>query len=587
MRKTVEHEAWHGARAVVPAPPAGGSWWRLERPVGGVCARQPGDVLPALEAVERAAAQGLHAAGFICYEAAPAMDAALRTAPPGDWPLAWFAFFEQALPWEPPPPAGGTPPAAVWTPDTDAAAYARALARIRGYLQGGATYQVNYTFRLRKAWEDPDALFARLFAAQEARYAALLDAGRWAVCSASPELFFALDGERLVSRPMKGTAPRGRWSAEDDARGRDLQASLKNRAENVMIVDMIRNDMGRVARAGSVRAEPLFTLERYPTVWQLTSTVEARTGAGLADLMRALFPCASITGAPKVETMRIIRELERSPRGVYTGAVGYWGPGRRGLFNVPIRTVALDRAAGTAEYGVGGGVVWDSVDQAEYEECRTKAAVLGYRRPAFELLETLAWEPGQGYLFEEEHAARMQASAAYFGFAWRREDWRAVLEGAAARFGAVPMRMRVTGARDGRLAAEAAPLETRPVPWRVALAAAPVDAGDRFLYHKTTHRDVYERARAARPDADDVLLWNAQGELTESCIANVLVERGGGWVTPPLACGLLPGIGRARLLREGRVREAVVGIDALRPGTHLELVNSVRGRVPAVVIGPA
>ncbi len=350
-------------------------WLLFRDPVAVLVAERVGDVLPVLAEVEAQIDAGRWAAGFLGYEAAPALDPALAAFEPRGLPPAWWGIFE--APREV-PLAVRAPRRAVsadWRPAVSRRRYRETVERIRAYIAAGDTYQVNYTFPLLSPFAgDPADLFAAMCAAQQARYCAWIDTGRFAICSASPELFFALAGDRIVSRPMKGTARRGRHPAEDAERAARLAASEKERAENLMIVDMMRNDLGRIAAPGSVEVDDLFTVETYPTVHQLTSTVSARTRAPYGEVLRALFPSASITGAPKVSTSRIIRRLEAGPRGVYTGSIGFLGPQRRAQLNVAIRTATVD--SGVATYGTGGGIVWDSDSDAEYQECRAKALVL-------------------------------------------------------------------------------------------------------------------------------------------------------------------------------------------------------------------
>jgi len=571
------------------AEPAGGPEWLWAGAADGVVeARALDEVMPALREVEAAARRGYTALGFLSYDAAPACDAALAAHPPGPLPLCRFGLYRQVrrVAQLPPPPAEA-PVIAAWTPTCTAEDYRVAVGRIRDYIARGDTYQVNFTHRLHARFAgDPWVFFLRLARAQCPAYAAWLDLGDDVICSASPELFVARRGAMLTCRPMKGTAPRGLTAAADDARAAWLHASEKNRAENVMIVDMIRHDLGRVARTGSVQVAQLFAVERYDTLWQLTSTVTAESGVGLPELMAALFPCASITGAPKVRTTQIIAELEDSPRGLYTGAIGAVLPGGDLQFNVAIRTAHLDRRTGTLTYGTGGGVTWDSTAADEYEESLLKTRVLTAVRPDFALLETLRWGPGEGYWLLDRHVRRMGESARYFGFPLDPAAVVQCLEGAAADFPPEPRRVRLRAAADGGLTVEHAPLPARPAArWRVALAVEPIDPDDRFLYHKTTHRAVYERARASRPGYDDVLLWNPRGELTESTIANLVVRRRGRWLTPPVASGLLPGTYRAELLARGRIREAVLTPADLARAEAVYLVNSLRGWMRAEFTG--
>lgn len=545
-----------------------------------VTAQTPSDVLPALGEIEAAVAAGKYAAGYIAYEAAAGFDSALVTHPLTSMPLLWFGIFEgsEALDAD----QEGAVEMGDWLPSVSAVEHARAVAAIKTYMRAGDTYQVNYTFRLRSSFDgDPWELFLLLREAQRAQYCAYIDTGPYAVCSASPELFFELDGDTLVSRPMKGTQRRGMTLAEDNELAVRLRHSEKNNAENVMITDMVRNDMGRVATPGTVHVPELFAVERYPTVFQMISEVTSTTTAPVSDIIQALFPCASITGAPKVRTMEIIRELEPEPRGVYTGMIGVWGPNRQVRFNVAIRTVVVDRDAGKAEFGVGGGIVWDSNPEHEYEECRLKARVLTSRLPEFSLLETLLWEDEGGYFLLEGHVARLERSATYFDYPVEVDELRARLDAHAQGLHG-PHRVRVLVTRAGDVAVECVALtEEVPEAWRVGFAAQPVDSKNVFLYHKTTHRTAYEQARAK--GYDDVILCNERGEVTEATVANVVVDLNGEKLTPPVSCGLLAGVYREHLLRAGEIREAVLMPADLQQADRLWLINSVRKWIPAYV----
>jgi para-aminobenzoate synthetase/4-amino-4-deoxychorismate lyase len=574
------------------SPPSGASrWLAFAHPEQIIEARTVDAVAPLIRRVEEAVAGGLHAAGFLAYEAAPAFDPACRTqvpaAGPHALPLAWFGLYRRVETLEALPPALSPPPALVWTPSESSAVYARRIAAIRRHIARGDTYQVNYTLRLRAPFDgDPWPLFLALAAAQQSRYAAWIRLDGHTLCSASPELFFRLDGDRVVCRPMKGTAPRGLTPAADRAACAALRHSPKNRAENVMIVDMIRNDLGRVALPGTVRVPRRFTVEPYPTVWQMTSEVEARTDAGLGDLLAALFPCASITGAPKIRTMDLITALESSPRGVYTGAIGHIAPGRRAQFSVAIRTVAVDHAAAAAEYGTGGGIVWDSRADSEYAEALAKTRILAAPPADLHLLETLLWRPVRGFFLLRGHLRRLVDSARLLGFPC---DTAAVLRslGAAVAGASAPLRVRLLIPRAGPPVIETAPAPPpADRPWRIALAAQPIDPDLPLLWHKTTCRGIYDDARASRPDADDVLLWNTRGELTETTVANIALLRKGRWFTPPLASGLLPGVFRDRLLRTGRIAERILTREDLRTAEGIALFNSLRGWIPAELAEP-
>ncbi len=537
------------------------------------------EVLPALGEVEVAAAAGLHAVGFVAYEAAPAFDAALavRAAMPeaAVLPLLRFALFATREETEPEAEAAVAELGA-WQMGLSEGEYRERIGRIRDYIAAGDTYQVNFTARLRAPFHgDARALYQRLGRTQRAAYCALLEWPDHSLLSLSPELFFRWSEGELELRPMKGTCARGRGSVEDRRLAAELLASPKERAENLMIVDLLRNDVGRVAEVGSVLVPRLFEVEHYPTVHQMTSTIRAHTRAGttLTELFRALFPSGSVTGAPKVRTTEIIRELEDEPRGAYTGAIGYVSRGEA-HFNVAIRTLHLDHARGMAELGVGGGITHDSDAAAEYGECWAKARFTSVRARAFELLETLRYEPGVGFFLLDEHLVRLAESAEYFDFHFEREkvtaELRRALEGHRAR-----ARVRCLLEHGGAVRVEVSPLTDSEAPVRVGIAAEPVRSDDLLLYHKTSGREGYQRRAASRPDCDDVLLVNERGELTESTTANLVLRDEAGWWTPPLESGLLPGIFRGVLLGESRIRERVLRPEELAVG-ELFLINSVR-----------
>ena len=559
------------------------------RPRETLVARTLEEVRPALAHVARATDAGAWAAGYVAYEAAPAFDAALRVRPGGRLPLLCFGIHDAPLADGAPPDAddavAATPMAGAWVPDVARDLYEAAIHDIRARIANGDVYQVNHTLRLRAPFAgDARTYYERLRRAQGPGWCAYIDLGDVAdaaICSASPELFFARRGRTIVTRPMKGTAPRGRWSAEDDAAARALASSPKERAENVMIVDLLRNDLGRVAMTGSVRVPSLCAVERYRTVWQMTSTVEAtlRAEATLEDVFAALFPCGSVTGAPKVAATEAIAALEASPREMYCGAIGVVQPGGDCAFSVPIRTVWIDRARGVAEYGVGGGITWDSTPEGEHAELLAKSAVLDAVPGTPTLLETMRLD-ARGYARRPAHLARLASSARYHDIAFDARRIDAVLDAHAAEQD-VPERTEARRARlllapDGTPRVESARLEATPTRPRVALAPTPVRADDRRLYHKTVQRDLYARRRAERPDAWDVLLVNERGEVTEFTIGNVVVELDGARVTPPLSCGLLPGVFRETLLARGEVVERVVRVADLARARRVWLVNSVR-----------
>ena len=554
-------------------------WLFFHRPLQVHVAHSLESVLSILREVERqVTVDHLYAAGFIAYEAGPAFDPALIVRSPGSFPLLWFGIYPEPEQISfPPLPREGLANIS-WEPSVSEKEYRLSLGKIKEYIQAGDTYQVNYTFRLRAPFsEDPWRLFVQMVHAQGFGYGAFVNTEGWTICSASPELFFTLEDEELRSRPMKGTVSRGLTQTEDLKQAAWLQHSEKNRAENVMIVDMVRNDMGRIAEVGTVEVPSLFDVEKYPTLWQMTSTVRCRTKASLTDIFRALFPAASITGAPKVRTMQIIAELENAPRKIYTGTVGFFSPGPKAQFNVAIRTVLVDRLGHTSEYGVGGGIVWDSEKADELQECYTKARILVQPTSDFALLETILWTPQEGFFLLDDHLTRLADSSAYFSRPVDLGAIREKLNALALELPPHPHRIRLVLPQENEPTLEAHILLSPPKPYRMRLAKIPINSRDPFLYHKTTHRRVYEQALAESPGYDDVLLWNEREEVTESCIANVLVEMDGQLLTPPVHCGLLPGTYRSYLLKKDKVTEGIIRIQDLCRCSKIYLVNSVRG----------
>jgi len=535
-------------------------------------------VLPAIDALDKCVEkEGLYAAGFISYEAAAAFDEALQTRGEADFPLLRFGLFASLETIELPAPAK-TLERLNWQTGEDAWEFAVKVEKIRAAIARGETYQVNLTFPLSAAFAgDPWQFFLQLVQGQDAGGSGFLQSDRWAVCSVSPELFFSRHGNRLTMRPIKGTMPRGRTAEEDRLQSKALEESAKNRAENIMILDMVRNDLGRLAPPGKVKTEAICCLEKYSTVWQLTSTATAQSEASLAEIFQALFPCASITGAPKAKTMEIITAVESTPRRIYTGAFGWLKPGRQAHFNVAIRTALVDRREGLASYGVGAGITWDSDGHEEYRECLDKAAILSRPNQDFALVETLRWAPGKGYFVLPEHMARLQASAEYFDYPCSAERVDSFLQGLVENFSSTPHRVRLLLYADGLLEGTFLPIEAAPSSTlKLRFAQCPVDSRDPRLFHKTTRRGIYETALYEAGDADEVVLWNERGDITECCTANLVIEKNGALVTPPVTCGLLPGTYRAFLVRRRAIGEAVISREDLQKSRRIYLVNAVR-----------
>ncbi len=549
---------------------AGDQWWCFGAPLQVIEAET--DLPAALDAVAAAVTAGAYAVGWLSYEAAPAFDKALTTQAATVPPL-WFGLFDTpeclstAELWQRYP--GGDYQLSPWQADVDAAAYAVAIASIKDQIAQGNTYQVNYTLRLRSQLRGSTwGLFHDLVLAQPNAYATYIDTGSYTICSASPELFFEYKQGQVLTRPMKGTVPRGGSPARDRELAHWLQHSAKNQAENVMIVDMMRNDLARIG--DQVKVPALFDLEAHPTLWQMTSTITAQTQAPWQQVLSHLFPCASITGAPKARTMAIIRDLEASPRGVYTGALGYITPDHEARFSVAIRTVCLDRQQ-QATYGVGSGIVWDSDAATEYAECLQKTAIL--TQPRFDCLETLRWQGTYARL--DLHLDRLERTAAYFGRPYDRDPIQHSLLAAVQTLPAHQVhKVRLLLHADGQTTIQTQAIQLGPL--RVCLAETPLNSQSPFVYHKTTHRPHYSQALAAQPDYDDVLLWNTAGEITEFCTGNVVINYHGMWLTPHLDAGLLAGVYRQWLLQQGKITEATITRAMLTAATEIVLINSVR-----------
>jgi para-aminobenzoate synthetase/4-amino-4-deoxychorismate lyase len=582
-------------------------------PLRVVAACEPAQIPNLFAQIGSAVAAGLCAAGFFAYECGVCFEPSAGQRPSrAGQPLAWFGIYARSylfdhragafLDGEPPElarfrrahqaqDAVAGPPLDAGLPLTEEQ-YVQRIAAIHEWIRAGDIYQLNFTVPLRvKAPGSSSALYAQLRTRQPVEFGAFVhwQQGRH-ILSFSPELFFRVEDDgarrRITTRPMKGTAPRGRTTREDRAIAEWLRNDPKNRSENVMIVDLLRNDLGRLCTFGSIGVESLFAVERHPTLWQMTSTVtgELRPEVGFQQIFRALFPCGSVTGAPKVRAMQLLGNIEEEPRGVYTGAIGFFSPART-VFNVAIRTLELEGGRGLM--GVGSGIVIDSDAAEEFRECRLKAAFL--TEPAerfpdhFSLLETLLWH--HGYPLLELHLDRLEDSADYFGFACDRAAIKAeLLAHAGASVGAESRKVRLLLDSTGDLHIES---ETLPQPastedakpGRVRIAPERTDPGDRFLYHKTTHRPLYAGAFKAAQTAGfcDVLFLNERGEVTEGAISNVFIEKNGRLSTPPVECGLLAGVQRRHLLEtQAGIEERILFPEDLKTADSVYLANAVR-----------
>jgi len=533
------------------------------------------EVLPLIMSAENAALDGNFVALILSYEAAPAFDSAFFTHDSTQLPLAWAAVF---------PEIESSPQLQAnefslddWKPTILRQQYDEAIFEIQELIARGDTYQVNYCFSLNAKFRGNElGCYRQLSVAQGAQYSALLDLGRYKVLSFSPELFFQRTGDVVTTKPMKGTIRRGRWTTEDEVLARQLACSKKDRAENVMIVDLLRNDLGKVSIPGTVEVTSLFELERFATVWQMTSTIESRLepNTNLVQLLTALFPCGSITGTPKIRTMEIIGQLEPNARGIYTGTIGLIKPGGDSIFNVAIRTVVIDSETNQATFGVGGGITIDSAAENEYEECLVKARFLNIRPRDFDLFESILLESGDWFLLAR-HLKRLRQSAEYFGFEFCEALVANELQNVKNSNPTGNWRVRLTLTKDGQVSTNVKALPS-PKPFRVGLAESAIDSTDWLLFHKTTERSFYDAQLAAKPNCDDLIFFNERNEVTESSIANVVAKLNGRLYTPPVSAGLLAGTFRDQLIADNEIEERTIRVKEIRDAEAVFLINSVR-----------
>jgi para-aminobenzoate synthetase/4-amino-4-deoxychorismate lyase len=569
----------------------------FQQPKGIITASVLNDLTEVFARIEEALANGLYVAGFLSYECGYHFEHVVDDPPVlEDFPLAWFGVYEKPLVFDhiqgcflgtSLPMQSGKESAqyadavldqvTLTVPQNE---YVASIAAIKDYIADGDSYQVNFTdavsFRTKLS---PSSLFGALSKQQSVAYGAMMNIAGHHVLSLSPELFFRTDGNTIITRPMKGTIPRGLDSAGDEQAACRLQRDEKNRSEHVMIVDLLRNDLGRICAAGSVRVDDLFSVEHYETLLQMTSTIsgELLPGVLFHDIFRSIFPCGSITGAPKIRTMQIIHELESSPRGIYTGAIGFIAPDRSAVFNVAIRTLLMKD--GHVRMGVGGGIVADSVPEEEYRECLLKASFLTRAHHYFQLIETVLWE--NEYYLLSLHLDRLESSARYFSFIFDRAGIRLqLLEFAQSLSLGQRYRVRLLLDSTGKLLITSSPVANVLQTVRIRLSPHRTSSSHVFLRHKTTQRHLYDQqyAEAKAEGFDEVIFLNERGEVTEGAISNFFIERSGKLLTPPLNCGVLPGIMRRHLLETNpTAEECVLNLEELKAAESVFLCNSVLG----------
>lgn len=566
-------------------------------------AKAPEDVAGAMRQLEEGLAQGHHAAGFFSYELGYVWEPKLARLMPDkrDVPLMWFGLYgpprelteAQVDHWLATHTRSGSYQFTDVTRAWDRDAYVTRFSQVQEKIRAGDIYQLNLTFKARfKLSGSPLTFYRDLRQRQRVSYGGIVDTGHLTVLSASPELFIEQDGRGITTRPMKGTSPRA-GTPEADAEARHVLATdVKQRAENLMIVDLMRNDLGRKAEIGSVTVTDLFTVETFRTLHQMTSGVSAtlKDGVGLTELWQSIFPPGSVIGAPKIRAMELIAEYETEPRGVYCGAIGHFTPQGRALFNVAIRSPVIFRD-GRGEMGIGSGVVYDSGGEKEYAECLLKMKFLTDPPRSFDLIETLLHDGAEGFWLLDRHMQRLAASAHYFNFSFDEIKARRELAAAVQGRETDRLRVRLLLNESGGVSVTSAVLGPK-VPgavMRYVISPTRLDSRDAFLFHKTTRREVYDSEWAqysATLGSDEVLYLNERNELAEGSRTNVFVERNGVLLTPELSGGLLPGVLRAELLATGRAREAILTIEDLAGASPVYLGNSVRGLVKAEPVEP-
>ena len=580
----------------------GGSSLFFREPMSTITAHNAGEVPAALRQLGTALAAGHYVAGFLAYELGYVLEPKIAHLMPNyrRVPLIWFGVYDKPAVMSSAEVANWldrhtlshsyefTNVRLAWHRD----AYVSRFERVQEMIRAGDIYQLNLTFKARFGLSgSPLAFYRDMRQRQRVAYGGIVDTGAATVLSASPELFVEQHGRVIETRPMKGTAPRaGREDADAEQR-RILATDVKQRAENLMIVDLMRNDLGRIAEIGSVSVTDLFTVETFRTLHQMTSGVRAtlKEGIGLTELLEAIFPPGSVIGAPKIRAMELIREIETEPRGVYCGAIGYIAPTRESVFNVAIRTPVIFRD-GTGEMGIGSGVVYDSEGGKEYDECLLKLKFLTDPPKSFELIETMLYDGEKGFVLLDRHMQRLESSARYFGFPYDGAAATAALRDAVAEREGERLRVRMLLAEDGRFSVTVAPQPPQPADavMRYTISGTRLSSADAFLYHKTTRRELYDREWQEAHDrlgADEVIYLNERDELAEGSRTSIFIERDGKLLTPPLEAGLLPGTLRAELLAAGRAVEQRLSRDDLRNAKAVYLGNSVRGLVKAEPLG--
>lgn len=555
-------------------------------PIQVLSAQTISEIIPCLEMIQQAVKKGYYAAGYISYEAAPAFNEKLTVKKGNMMPLLWFGIFNEPIHQKLECTNQDDSFTGEWKPTVLVDSYKKNFNAIQNSIKKNLTQQVNYTIPFESTFSsDPLSLYKQLEEAQSANYMAYLNIDDFSIISASPELFFHLKNREITTKPMKGTIGRGLTYKDDVKHAEWLKNSKKNRTENRLIIDLMRNELESIAIPGSIDISKLYTIEKYPTLYQMTSTITAQIQEHieLIDIFKALFPCGSITGIPKKDTMDIISELEVTPREVYCGAIGYITPHQEAIFNVPIRTVLIDKKNERAKYGVGGAITNHSSGENEHEEILIKTRLLTKKRNEFQLLESFGLINGK-YLYFNEHMKRLKESALYFDYKLHLDRIQNHLNELAQKHRQGKWKVRLLVDKNGEHSIEIEKLRSDTNVSTVKLANQPIDRNDIFLYHKTTNRTIYETNKIQSDELFDTLLWNEEGVITEFTTGNIIVELNNELFTPPVESGLLAGTFREYLLTNGIITERKIKIDELSICANIWYINSVREWIPVQLL---
>ena len=546
------------------------------QPVDIISTNKQNEVIQCLKKIEETVEKGYYLAGYLSYEAGAAFHEEIMIRN-NKLPLVWFGVFESPIYNEAKNIQYYDIP--TWKPKVKKQQYNKNIEEILQYINQGKIEQVNYTIPFYANMNgDSFSFYKQLEEAQNANYTAFINIGDFSIISASPELFFQLQNDEIKVKPMKGTIERGKTYEEDIKNKQWLESSLKNRMENKLTVELMMKDLQNIAKSNTIKLEKEFQVEKYPTVYQMTSTISATLSSdkSFIDIWKALFPSGSITGLPNKKAMKLISTLEKEPREVYCGAIGYITPLRQAIFNVPIRTAYINNHNGYAIYGAGGGITKNSLQEEEYNEVIAKTKVLYNKQSEFQLLESLGLSNGE-YIVLDYHLNRLKQSAKYFDFQINVEEINERLQHIAKKHKEQKWKVRLLVNRFGKTTIDVKKMDPLPKEPFVSLADEPINKDNIFLYHKTTNRNMYESRK--KPDLFDTLLWNQDGEITEFTIGNFVLEKNQTYITPPVKSGLLPGTFRSKLLKEGKLKQETITIEDIKPSSSIWLINSVRGWV--------